>query len=106
MLVKTSLLMIELTSLPLIVLASIYLLSGYQMLAPELRIIPEPRKIHTDKFLRILTIFLMYLHASGGIIVIIERRLRKDVLRDIARTALIVVITLLLIIFLMIEATL
>ncbi|MEM2341021.1 MAG: hypothetical protein QXX94_03385 [Candidatus Bathyarchaeia archaeon] len=105
-LIRLSLLIIEFTSLPLLMLASIYLLSGYQMLVPELRIIPESRKIHTDRFLRILTILLTYLHALGGIIIVVERRLRKEVLKNIIRTALITTITFLLLIFLMIEATL
>lgn len=106
MLIRLFLLIVEFTSLPLIVLASIYLLSGYQMLIPELQIIPESRKIHTDKFLRILTIILTYLHALGGIIITVERRLRKEILKNIVRTALITAITFLLLIFLMIEATL
>ncbi|MEM2112426.1 MAG: hypothetical protein QXX08_11215 [Candidatus Bathyarchaeia archaeon] len=105
-LVKLSLLIVEFTSLPLLVLASIYLLSGYQMLTPEVRIIPEPRKIHTDRFLRILTIFLAYLHTFGGIILVVERCLRKENQKKIIGVAMTIVITMLLIVFLVIEAAL
>ncbi|MBS7607249.1 MAG: hypothetical protein QW502_04965 [Candidatus Bathyarchaeia archaeon] len=106
MLMRLSLLIVELTSLPLIVLASIYMLSGYQLLNPEVRIIPEPRRIHTDRFLRILTIFLAYLHAFGGAIIVAERRLRKETLRKIIEAAMITAITVLLIALLIIELAL
>lgn len=102
-LVKLSLLMVEFTSIPLTVVASIYLLSGYQMLNPEVRIISEPRRIHTDRFLRILTILLTYLHTFGGIVFIAERRLRRETLRKMIEAAMTAAITMLLIIFLVIE---
>ncbi|MCS7114949.1 MAG: hypothetical protein RMJ15_07385 [Nitrososphaerota archaeon] len=104
--VRLSLLIVEFTSIPLLVLASIYLISGYQMLAPQVRIIPEPRKIHVDSLLRVLTIFLAYLHILGGIIVVVERRLRKEVLKKIIETVAVIVITSLLTFFLIIEASL
>lgn len=105
-LVRVSMLMVEFTSLPLIVLASIYLLSGYQMLNPEIRVIPEPRKIHTDKILRALTIVLTYLHTLGGIIIVVERRLREESQRRVIGTAMITALTTLLILLLLVEATL
>ncbi|MEM1606820.1 MAG: hypothetical protein QW341_03165 [Candidatus Bathyarchaeia archaeon] len=104
-LLRISMLAVELTSLPLIMLASIYLLSGYQMLNPEIKAIPEPRKIHTDKFLRALTIFLAYLHTLGGVIIIAERRLKGNVKKTVELLASSLII-LLLIIFLLVEATL
>lgn len=105
-LVRLSMLMVEVTSLPLILLASIYLLSGYQMLNPEMKIIPEPRKIHADKSLRIISILLAYLHVLGGTTIVVERRLRKEKLRKTIETLLIAVTTMLLITFLAIETTL
>lgn len=105
-LVRISVLMVEFTSLPLIVLASIYLLSGYQMLNPEIRMIPEPRKIHTDKILRALTIVLTYLHTLGGIIIVVERRLREEPLRRVIRAAMTAALTVLLIFLLLVETTL
>lgn len=102
-LLKICLLMVEVTSIPLIVLALIYVLSGYQMLAPVIRIIPEPRRIHTDKFLRILTIFLAYLHALGGIVIMAERRIKEETLRKIAEIVAIVVLTTMLVTSLAIE---
>ncbi|MCX8171392.1 MAG: hypothetical protein N3E47_05415 [Candidatus Bathyarchaeota archaeon] len=106
MLVRLSLLMVELTSLPLIVIASIYLLSGYQMLTADVRVIPEPRRIHTDKSLRILAIFLAYLHALGGAVTVVERRLRDKTLKAIFEVAAFVIATSLLIFLLTLEATL
>lgn len=103
-LMKILLLMVEFTSILLIVLGSIYLLSGYQLLNPELRIIPEPRRIHSDRFLRLLTITLTYLHALGGIMIMIKRRLRRGVLRKAVEITTIVVLTALLFILFIIEA--
>lgn len=103
-LMKTFLLMVKFTSIPLIVLGSIYLLSGYHLLNPELRIMPEPRRIHSDRFLRLLTITLAYLHALGGIIIIIRRRLRRDISRKIAEITAVVILTALLLISFTIEA--
>ncbi|MEM2168984.1 MAG: hypothetical protein QXX99_03635 [Candidatus Bathyarchaeia archaeon] len=102
-LMKMLLLIVEFTSIPLIALGFIYLVSGYQMLSPELKIIPEPRRIHTDMFLRILSISLAYLHALGGVMIIIERRLRRDILKKIAEIFAITVLTALLLASLIIE---
>ncbi|MEM2272610.1 MAG: hypothetical protein QXX56_00130 [Candidatus Bathyarchaeia archaeon] len=102
-LMKLSLLMVEFTSIPLVVLASVYLLTGYQMLVPDLRILPEPMRIHVDRFLRVLAIFLAYIHALGGIIIMAERRLRRELQRKIAEISAIIVLTTLLIISLITE---
>ncbi|MCS7113160.1 MAG: hypothetical protein RMJ00_04980 [Nitrososphaerota archaeon] len=106
-LVKLSLLIVESTSLPIAILASVYLLSGYQMLIPDVRLIPEPRRIHTDRFLRILTILLVYLHTVGGAILIAERRLRRrEVLKKLIETLAVTMVTILLIALLTIELAL
>lgn len=105
-LVRLSLLIVEFTSLPLVVLALMYLLSGYQMLTVDVKIIPEPRRIHTDRFLRTLTILLAYLHTLCGAIIVIERRIKIGVLRMAVEVAVIVVLSLLLVFFLALEAVL
>jgi len=105
-LMKISLLIIEFTSLPLLLLASIYLLSGYQMLNPNIRIIPESRRIHVDKFLRILAIILVCLHSIGGLIFLVERSIRRDMLRKIMDAAIIVGLILLMLFFLLMEVML
>jgi len=105
-LMKISLLIIEFTSLPLLLLASIYLLSGYQMLNPNIRIIPESRRIHVDKFLRILAIILVCLHSIGGLIFLVERSIRRDMLRKIMDAAIIVGLIVLMLFFLLMEVML
>lgn len=102
---RISLLIVEITSIPLIILAAVYLISGYQMLALEVRVIPEPRRVHVDKFLRILTVLLAYLHAVCGMIIIAERRIRTEIIRRIAEAAAIIILTALLIFSLTVEAT-
>ncbi|MEM0049300.1 MAG: hypothetical protein QW424_04935 [Candidatus Bathyarchaeia archaeon] len=102
-LLKLSILIVELSSIPLVVLASIYLFSGYQMLAPEVKIIPEPRRIHVDRLLRILTVSLAYLHALAGIIIMAERRIKKEILRKIVEISAAVILTILLLSSLIIE---
>lgn len=102
-LLRLSLLIVELSSIPLVVLASVYLFSGYQMLAPEVKIIPEPRRIHVDRLLRILTVSLAYLHALAGIIIMAERRIRREILRKIVEIFAAAILTALLLSSLIIE---
>jgi len=102
-LVKISLLIIEFTSLPLLLLAFIYLLSGYQMLNPSIRVIPEYRRIHVNKFLRILAIILVCLHSMGGLIFLVERSVRRDVLREIMEAAIVIGLIMLMLFFSLIE---
>lgn len=105
-LVKTALLMVELTSLPLMVLVMIYLLSGYQMLDPEVKIIPEARKIHADWLLRLISMTLVYVHTLGGGIFIVERHIKKVTQRKIIEAVIAILVTMLLIIILALEVRL
>ncbi|MBS7604803.1 MAG: hypothetical protein QXR84_00985 [Candidatus Bathyarchaeia archaeon] len=73
------------------------------MLAPEVKIIPEPRRIHVDRLLRILTVSLAYLHALAGIIIMAERRIKKEILRKIVEISAAVILTILLLSSLIIE---
>lgn len=103
-LVKLAILMVEVTAPPLFLLASIYLLSGYQMLVPTVKILPESRRIHTDRLLRLLTITLAYIHTLGGSIFVIERRMKKDVLKKLTEVFAVVTATALMFLFLILEA--
>jgi hypothetical protein len=104
--IKLAILMVEVTSPPLILLATIYLLSGYQMLIPTVKILPEPRRIHTDSLLRLLTVMLAYFHTIGGSIFIIERRMKRGALKKAAEIFVFAAVTTLTLLFLMLEAAL
>lgn len=78
---RFALALVEALSLPLLTLAILYILSGYQMLYPQIRLLPAARAIHVDPILRILFIVLAYLHSLFGLIIVIERRVRVKPLR-------------------------
>ena len=101
-----ALLLVELTSIPLLFLSIIYVLTGYQMLYPEkIHIFQNPRAIHTDKDLRISTIVLGLIHASAGIILLCERRIRNRVVRNALEIATILLLAVIFIALVMIDAT-
>ncbi|MEM1582151.1 MAG: hypothetical protein QXK89_06545 [Candidatus Bathyarchaeia archaeon] len=76
------------------------------MLNPEIKAIYEPRKIHVDRFLRILAIILVYLHAMGGLIFLIERGIKGDASRKLMEVTAITGLTILILVFLLVEITL
>lgn len=76
-LLRIALLLVEATSIPLLVLLLLYLLTGYQMLVPGFRVFENPRLLHTDRVLRVLTVALALLHSYGGLLLLISRRARK-----------------------------
>ncbi|MCS7121433.1 MAG: hypothetical protein NZ895_02395 [Archaeoglobaceae archaeon] len=73
---KFALITVELTSLPLIFLAFLYVLTGYQMLVPEIAVMPA-RRIHADPVMRMLLIVLGTIHAYAGLLILCERRFEK-----------------------------
>jgi MFS superfamily sulfate permease-like transporter len=82
-----ALVLAEATSIPLLLLAALYILTGYQMLYPdELRLFPNPAALHTDKVLRIATTVLAMLHSSAGIVLLCERRIRNRLAREVIET--------------------
>lgn len=101
-LLRYALIIVEVTSIPLIVVGLIYLLTGYQMLEPSIEIFMRPRALHTDVLLRVATIALGTLHAYGGLLLLIARRVRKPRTRHF----LFVITTLLLILALSLFITL
>lgn len=74
---QLALMVIEATSIPLLVLTYIYILSGYQLLYPEVYIMPVARVLHTDIVLRVLFTILVYLHSLSGLMLMVERRVKK-----------------------------
>lgn len=75
-LLRFALAIVEASSIPLLILIILYTLSGYQMLYPQVRLLPVARAIHVDLLLRMLFIILVYLHSLSGFVIIIERRIR------------------------------
>ena len=82
-LLRISLILIEITSLPLLVLGLIYLLTGYQMLTHSVRLIPRARYLHTDLTLRIILVTMGLIHGYSGLVLMCERRIRNNNLRKI-----------------------
>lgn len=104
-LLRLALMLIELSSLPLLVLVILYVYSGYQMLYPEVYLLPYARTIHTDPILRVLFIVLTYIHAVSGFIIMISRRIKKKEISKILKYIIIVVLTLLIAIPIMLDIT-
>ncbi len=82
-LLRIARLLIEITGLSLFALASIYLLTGYQMLNPRVAIIPRARLLHTDPVLRIVGAALLLAHSYGGLILTISKYVKKQRLREL-----------------------
>lgn len=76
-LLRFMLFIIEMTSLPLLIVSLLYLITGYQMLNPYIRIFPAPRTIHSDQFLRIIALTLTAMHSYSGLVLLIARRFRR-----------------------------
>jgi hypothetical protein len=95
-LLRAALLMVEATSIPLIVLGFLYLVTGYQLLNPGIQLIPRPRVIHTDAVLRITLVAVSILHGYGGLLLLIARLARSNLLR----ASLFILVHILLIVFL------
>jgi len=108
---KVSLLLVELTSIPLFILMSIYIITAYGMLNPKfigsitgLNYVTSLR-IHTDSLLRITCVILTMTHSYGGLTLLITRRIRNRKIADIGITLMTIVIVTLTGIYLIAEAT-
>mgnify|MGYP000580735432 CR=1 FL=1 len=108
---KISLLLVELTSIPLLILMSIYIITAYGMLNPKfIGLITSLNyvislRIHTDSLLRITCVILTMTHSYGGLTLLITRRVRN---RKIASTIIMLmtlIIATLTSIYLIAEAT-
>jgi hypothetical protein len=79
---------VEYTSIPLSLVMSLYVLSGYGMVSPIPSLIgftyPTSVKIHTLPLLRYVTSLLIALHGYAGIVVLANRYLwRYKVVKDL-----------------------
>jgi len=77
-------LLVEVTGPAVSAVMLIYLLTGYQMLAPGLGLIPRASLVHTDPVLRALAIALALTHSYAGLLLICERRIRSYTLKRLA----------------------
>lgn len=78
---RVLLVLVETTSIPLLVLCLVYLLTGYQMQTSSLRFFPRAREIHTDPTLRVLLVIMAFIHGYSGLILLCERRIRNKILK-------------------------
>lgn len=79
---RVALAIVEASSLPILVLTIIYILTGYQMLYPNIYFFPSSRGIHVDLLLRIIFVVLVYLHSLAGLIIVIERRIKLKAIKE------------------------
>lgn len=79
---RIALAIVEASSLPLLVLTVLYTLTGYQMLYPSVYFFPSSRAIHLDPLLRVIFVVLVYLHSLAGLIIVIERRVRRRLIKE------------------------
>lgn len=87
-----SLLLVEFTSIPLLLICFIYLLTGYQMINPSLLLFPRALSIHTDETLRVLFLLLTTIHSMTGLLLMCERRIRTKTIRVIAEGVIVVIL--------------
>lgn len=80
-LLRIVLTMVEATSIPLMVMALIYLLTGYEMLTSRLKLIPKARAIHVNEVLRVVFVALVLIHGYAGLILLCERIFRSKTLK-------------------------
>ena len=108
---KISLLLVELTSIPLFILISLYMITAYGMLNPKfiglitgLNYVTSLR-IHTDTLLRISCVILTMTHSYGGLTLLVTRRVRNRKIASIIITLVTLIIVTLASIYLIAEAT-
>ena len=88
---KYLLTIVEASSISLLLLIFILVLSGYGILYPaQIRVLTGgliserlAYKIHTDKIIRMSTITLLFIHGYSGILLLIERRVRRALMKRI-----------------------
>ncbi len=100
---KLALLIVEATSIPLYVVITIYILTGYQLLFKYVKLIPNARAIHTDPLLRTSLVILTYLHSISGLYILINRRVRNKALKTLLEYVVLIVTATLLVIPLTLE---
>jgi len=108
---KISLLLVELTSIPLFILISLYMITAYGMLNPKfiglitgLNYVTSLR-IHTDTLLRMSCVILTMTHSYGGLTLLVTRRVRNRKIASTIITLVTLIIVTLASIYLIAEAT-
>lgn len=102
-LLRVLLTLVETTSLPLLVICLIYLLTGYQMLIPSLKLFPRAYQLHTDRVLRSLLLIFGLIHGYSGLIILCERRIRNNTTRVIVESVVSVLLVGLAVFFALLE---
>lgn len=102
-LIRYSLIVVEITSLPLFLLTLIYIITGYQMLTP-LVVFSKPRILHLDKLLRILYVYLFLMHSYAGLIILTARRVKNKKISNSIMVALTAIVASFLVLFTLLEA--
>jgi len=97
-------LLVEITGPAISAVMLIYLLTGYQMLAPSLGLIPRTLLVHTDPVLRALAVALALIHSYAGLLLICERRIRSGALRKLAELVVTVLLAFFIALFTALEA--
>ncbi len=100
---RIALVIVEATSIPLLLLLVLYILSGYQMMLRRPIFFPKAELIHTDPLLRILLISLSYLHSLAGLLIVINRRIKYRFVRNILEYIAILLTSSLLAFFIILE---
>jgi len=88
---KYILLILEASSIPLLLLITILILSGYGILYPsqiklltgELMTEKLAYRIHTDGVIRLLTLILAFIHGYTGLLILIEKYVRTRLLKNV-----------------------
>ncbi len=96
--------LVEVTGPAVSAVILVYLLTGYQMLATGLELIPRASLVHADPVLRVLAVVLALIHSYAGLLLICERRIRSGLLRELTEGALTALLVLLAALFIVLEA--
>lgn len=100
---KYALLLVEFTSIPLLILGLAYLITGYQLLVPGIQMVPYARLIHGDKALRVTLVAFSTLHGYAGLLILLHRRVKGKLLRSALEVSVNVVTLLLVATFIYLE---
>lgn len=99
--------LVEYTSIPLTFCFMLYLLSGYGMISPIPRIVgftyDVSVKIHALPLLRLTTAVLALLHFYGGAVIILNRYVRRERMRELIESFIVIMTLVLFFIILLSE---
>lgn len=100
---KYALLLVEFTSIPLLILGLAYLITGYQLLVPGIQLVPYARLIHGDRVLRVVLLAFSILHGYAGSLILLHRRVKGKLLRDVLEVFVNIMMLLLVVTFTCLE---